>query len=429
MGASPFRSRLPRSVAGRVAFAYAGLAALWILFSDRALDLLVRDPTWQLRLSVAKGWVFVAVTAALLFAYLKVQADDRLALVEATRRARVVPWRWEARTGRWRFERSAEAVLGLEPETLEAPGGLERAFHPEDLHRFASARRRAAKGGLEAFDARMRSSTGRELWTQWTLKATPGGLQGVVQDVTELHEVRAELIQHQRRELAQQLAGGVTHDLKNLLQAILGSAEVLKLSPRAEADARSLDAIIRASDRAHGLLQKMLGLVRARPEQPSEPGDLGLLVQEAVDLLRHALPAGVALHYQPCREPLMGRFDPSQILQLLMNLGLNARDAVGPEGWIRIETTRGGETGPGEPLVVEVSDSGPGIPEALRPRVFEPFFTTKPEGAGTGLGLPMAKAIAEAHGGRLECLPEPGAGARFRLTLPALTEGAAGPAL
>ena len=405
-------------MAARVALSYAGLAALWILFSDRALDWVVSDPLWHLRLSVAKGWFFVAVTASMLFAYLKVQADDRLALLEAARRARVVPWRWEAATGRWRFERSAEGILGLPADHLEAPGALERAFHPEDLHRLAGARHRAAAGGLESFLARLRSGSGRELWTQWTLRATPSGLQGVVQEVSELHEVRLELLQRQRREQAQQLAGGATHDLKNLLQAILGSAEVLALAPRPEAESRVVDTILRAAARAHDLLQRMLGLVRARPAQLSETRDLGLLVQETVELLRHALPRTVGLHFDPPPGPLPGCFDAGQILQLLMNLGLNARDAVGTSGWIRF--TAGWDADPGSGLlVVEVSDSGPGIPEAIRPRLFEPFFTTKPEGAGTGLGLPMSKAIAEAHGGQLTCESAPGEGARFRLSLPA----------
>ncbi|HJW33727.1 MAG TPA: HAMP domain-containing sensor histidine kinase [Holophagaceae bacterium] len=416
---------LPRSMASRVALTYAGLAALWILFSDRALGWAVADPVWHLRLSVAKGWFFVTVTALMLFAYLKVQADNRLALLEATRRARVVPWRWDAATGRWTFERSVEAVLGLDPAELAAPGGVERAFHPEDLHRLAGARHRAARGGLESFDARMLAGTGRELWTQWTIKATAGGLQGVLQDVSELHEVRAQLIQHQRRELAQQLSGGVNHDLKNLLQAILGSAELLALNPRTDSESRSVHTIIRASERAHELLQQMLGLVRPQPERPGEPGELGDLVQECVDLLRHALPVGVDLRFEPPAQGLRGRFDSGQILQLLMNLGLNARDAVGPQGWIRIQVSQEGEPTQGGDLVVEVSDSGPGVPEALRERLFEPFFTTKPEGAGTGLGLAMAKAIAEAHGGSLSCLSAPGEGARFRLTLPAIPASAA----
>ena len=425
MNLKGLRSLRPRSMASRVALTYAGLAALWILFSDRALNWAVTDPLWHLRLSVAKGWFFVGVTALMLFAYLRVQADRRLALLEATRRARVVPWRWDAQTRRWTFERSVEMVLGLDPVELSAPGGVERAFHPEDLHRLAGARHRATRGGLESFDARMLAGTGRELWTQWTMKATPGGLQGVLQDVTELHEVRAELIQHQRRELAQQLAGGVNHDLKNLLQAILGSAELLALHPHTDSESRNVHTIIRASERAHDLLRQMLGLVRPQPERPGEPGELGALVQECVDLLRHALPMGVELHFDPPAAGLQGRFDSGQILQLLMNLGLNARDAVGAKGWIRIQVSHEDEPPPDGALVVEVTDSGPGVPETLRERLFEPFFTTKPEGSGTGLGLAMAKAIAEAPGGSLKCLSGPGEGARFRLTLPSFSEALA----
>ncbi|HJV90295.1 MAG TPA: HAMP domain-containing sensor histidine kinase [Holophagaceae bacterium] len=405
-------------MAARVALTYAGLAALWILFSDRALDWAVSDPLWHLRLSVAKGWFFVGVTAAMLFAYLKVQADGRLALLEAARRARVVPWRWEEATGAWVFERSVESVLGLEASVLNLPGGVERAFHPEDLHLLAGARRRAAQGGLESFDARMRGAQGRELWTQWTLQAVPGGSQGVLQDVTELHGVRAELIQLQRRELAQQLAGGVVHDLRNLLQVILSSAELMAMDQEPSPPPRNLGVIIQAAHRAHDLLQKMLGLVRPQPEQPGEPGDLGSVVLECVDLLRHALPPSLELRYTPPEALLLGRFDPGQILHLLMNLGLNARDAAGPGGWIAIRAAREATPGGGESLLVEVADSGPGIPDHVRERLFEPFFTTKGGGKGTGLGLAMARSIAQAHGGTLECEARPGEGARFRLRLP-----------
>lgn len=420
MAASP--APLPtRTVAARVAVVYGGVAALWILLSDRALDLLVKDPTWHLRLSVAKGWAFVVVTALLLYAYLKVRADDRLTLLEATRQARVVPWRCSPE-GEWQFESSARDVLGREPGALSRAGGLERCFEPEDLHRFATARQRALRGTLETFDARFRRADATAIWTRWTLRGTAGGLQGVVQDVAELYAVQTELLQHQRRELVARLAGGVTHDLKNLLQAILGATELLQLTPRPEAETRSLTTILKASQRARDLLQQMLGLVRSPETHPGTSGDLVSVMVEAADLLRHALPPGITLDLQVPDAPLPCRFDDGQILQVLMNLGLNARDAVGALGTVGLRA--GSEAGAaGEPLAwVEVSDTGPGIPAEARSRLFEPFFTTKGAGAGTGLGLPTAKAIAEAHGGRLECRSGPGEGARFRLTLPALAE-------
>jgi signal transduction histidine kinase len=414
-----------RTVAARVALTYGGVAALWILLSDRALDLVVTDPRWHLRLSVAKGWAFVTVTALLLYGYLKVRADDRLALLEAARQARVVPWRCSLE-GEWEFEASSRDVLGLDPAALTRVGALERSFEPEDLHRFATARQRARRGTLETFDARFRRADGRTTWTRWTLRGTPGGLQGVVQDVAELYAVQTELLQHQRRELVARLAGGVTHDLKNLLQAILGATELLQLTPRLESEARSLTTILKASQRARDLLQQMLGLVRSPEARPGTSGDLVSVMVEAADLLRHALPQGILLDLQIPEDPLPCRFDDGQILQVLMNLGLNARDAVGTSGTVRLRA--GGDLGPaGEPLAwVEVSDTGPGIPPEALGRLFEPFYTTKDAGVGTGLGLPTAKAIAEAHGGRLECRSAPGEGARFRLTLPASGAGAPG---
>ncbi len=414
----PLPPQPTRTVAARVALMYGAVAALWILLSDRALDLLVPDPIWYLRLSVAKGWAFVVVTALLLYAYLKVRADDRLALLEAARQARVVPWRCTA-AGDWQFEASSAEVLGIDPAQLAQAGRVERSFHPEDLHRFATARSRALRGTLETFDARFRRADGATTWTRWTLRGTSWGLQGVVQDVAELYAVQTELLQHQRRELVARLAGGVTHDLKNLLQAILGAAELLQLTPRPEAEGRSLATILKASQRARDLLQQMLGLVRPPETRPGESGDLVSVMVEAADLLRHALPQGITLDLEIPEEPLPCRFDGGQILQVLMNLGLNARDAMGTTGTVRLRA--GGDLGPvGEPLAwVEVSDTGPGIPAEALAHLFEPFFTTKGVGEGTGLGLPTAKAIAEAHGGRLECRSAPGEGARFRLTLPA----------
>ncbi len=406
-----------RALAARVAWTYAGVAALWILLSDRALDLLVPDPLWHLRLSVAKGWAFVAVTALLLYAYLKVRADDRLALLEAARQARVVPWRCST-AGSWTFEPSSVEVLGRDPATLAQPGGLERCFHPEDLPRIATARQRALRGALVTFDARLRRPGGAVIWTRWTLRGSEGGLQGVVQDVAELHAVQNELLQHQRRELVARLAGGVTHDLKNLLQAILGATELLQLTPRPEADAQSLAIIVKASHRARDLLRQMLGLIRSPEANPSQEGDLRSAVVEAGDLLRHALPMGIRLDLEVPPAPIPCRFDEGPILQVIMNLGLNARDAMAESGVLTIRAGQA-EEAMGEPWAwVEVGDTGPGLTREGLARLFEPFYTTKGPEAGTGLGLATAKAIAEAHGGHLACLSAPGEGARFRLSLP-----------
>jgi PAS domain S-box-containing protein len=337
--------------------------------------------------------------------------------MEAILRARVLPCRWIEATNRWEFHPRAARLLGLSAEHLQGPDAIACLLHPADLPRFCQARTSARAGGLGTFEARMRTARGAEIWTQWTLRASREGLLGVVQDISHLHETRTRLMNHQKRELATLLASGLAHDLRNLLQALHGSAELLEVTLAGGEEEHQIAILKKASERAEVLVQRFLKVVREKEQVSSERADLNLQVEETASLLRLALPKAfeVEVRTEPDLPP--ARFDPGQVLQVLMNLGLNARDAQGERGVIRLRTGLGLPAQEGtEHLYAEVEDEGPGIPQEVQARLFDPFFTTK--GGGTGLGLATAQSIARAHGGRLTFDSAPGRGARFRLWLP-----------
>ncbi len=268
-----------------------------------------------------------------------------------------------------------------------------------------------------------------------------GRVVGVVVTFTDITEtlrarqerdsLEAQLRQSQKMEAIGQLAGGVAHDFNNLLTAILGNAGLLQLS----GDLRPgqldlLDQIHQAGQRGATLTHRLLAFSRRQSFQ-STVLDLNQIVRGMANMLDPLVGEATRLEYSLAGEPLRTRADAGMLEQVLMNLVLNARDAIPGGGSIVIRTFAAEvpSTDPraaafdGRAVVLEVSDSGPGIPAAHMPRLFEPFFTTKDVGRGTGLGLSIVHGIVEQHGGWIEVQSEPGAGTRFLIYL--RSEGAA----
>lgn len=413
---------LPLRLAGRVTLGYVVLAGLWILLSDRLLGSLVRDPELLVRLSVAKGWCFVAVTGLLLYVVLATQADARLALLRAVTQARVAPFAWEPARGLWRFHPEAVSLLGCPSGDLARPGALERLLAPEDLPRLAKARVQGERLGWATFEARLRLGDGHLRWTRWTLRKAEQGFDGIVQDISEMHSIREHLVRRQKQEVLSLTAAGLAHDLKNLFQAVRSSSELLALEPGSRSH-KAMGILHQASQRGETMLQSLLRLIRDRSPEDHPLTDLNALVHEAAALLRLALPTDFRIEVDLDPGLPLLPLDPGQVIQVLMNLGLNARDAQGATGVIRLHTGRALCPFADQPCIfAEVEDAGPGIPEAIQAKLFTPFFTTKGEGAGTGLGLTTALAIAQAHNGNLTCDSGPGRGTRFRLWLPVAQE-------
>lgn len=356
------------------------------------------------------------------------ELDTRLTLTEAARVAGVVPWHWNDQDDTWIFGYLVQDILGYPPDLLKAtPGFLKARVHPEDLARFTASFERARGRDRHQFDSRLAHADGRWLWTRWTLAWLGDRCRGVVQDITELHSTQEALIQSQRLEVLGMMIGGITHDFGNLISAMNGASELLALSPLDTGQRKYVDILLRSCARALEFKNELLRLARKEDAPARTSVHLNDLVLEATGMLRHAVlpPVEVRCVLDPAPPEVRGV--PAQILQMVMNLGINARDAVGNRGTITVRTGRArlteaeaaAQDRPGGLYAfVEVEDTGPGIPDSIRSRIFEVFFTTKPEGKGTGLGLAMVRAIVQEHDGLLQLESGPERGTRFRILLP-----------
>ncbi len=221
-------------------------------------------------------------------------------------------------------------------------------------------------------------------------------------------------LQSTKLEALGRLAGGVAHDFNNLLTVIEGYARMLRDEPdlaRAEA-VEYVDEIIRAANRASDLTRQLLAFSRRQSPQP-RPLDLNELVRHTSGMLRRVIGEDIQLETDLRADPSQIFADPSQIDQVLMNLVVNARDAMPGGGQIRITTAFH------DPAVeLSVSDGGSGIPPEVMARMYEPFFTTKETGQGTGLGLSLVHAIVTQTGGRLDVETALGKGTTFRIRFP-----------
>lgn len=232
------------------------------------------------------------------------------------------------------------------------------------------------------------------------------------EDVTERRQIQERLLQSEKIAAVGQLAGGIAHDFNNILQAMLSLATVLRLrsdSPELAATVAEIEAHIR---RGASLTQQLL-LFSRREISQRQRQNLGEVVSPAISMLRHLLSENIKISLDLAPEPLWFDGDGSQIHQVLINLALNAKDAMPSGGAIFLRTGRDD----GE-IWLEVEDQGCGMSPEVQTRIFEPFFTTKDAGHGTGLGLSVVHGIVERHGGRIEVTSQPGKGSRFRVFLP-----------
>jgi signal transduction histidine kinase/ActR/RegA family two-component response regulator len=261
------------------------------------------------------------------------------------------------------------------------------------------------------------------------------GAIGMFSDVTEETSMAEKLRQVQRLDAIGQLTGGLAHDFNNLLTVILGNAGAIVASEAAEqdptlaADARLIeDAAQRGSDLTH----RLLAFARRQTLNPVNC-DANVLVRDLLPLLERTLGSRVRITAKLYDEPLMVRVDVGELENALVNLAVNARDAMDGEGRIEIVTSIREPDASGTPdlafdgpvAVIAVADDGPGIPEQVLSRVFEPFFTTKAAGSGSGLGLSMVHGFAHQSGGTIRAANRTSGGARFEILLPVATSSAA----
>jgi PAS domain S-box-containing protein len=262
-----------------------------------------------------------------------------------------------------------------------------------------------------------------------------GHFVAIKQDVTQRREAAAELarqreVVHQSEKLASmgRLLAGVAHELKNPLSVVLARAELLRRALAGTSHESSIQKVEAAADRCARIVKNFVALARQRPTE-RQAVNLNEVIQDVVELLAYPLRTDgveVELRLEPDLGPVWG--DPDQLHQMLVNLVTNAHQAMRTVGPPRRLTLATGLDAARSQLRLWVSDTGPGIPPDIQPRIFEPFYTTKPVGQGTGLGLSLCQAIVEAHGGTLEVRSEP-RDTTFTVWLPATSPLAGGEAV
>ena len=254
----------------------------------------------------------------------------------------------------------------------------------------------------------------------------PELVQRAVRYAVERKQLTDRLVQAQKLEIAGQLANGVAHEFNNVLTAIAGSAHLVEEAEDAEARRHALDLLRRAARQGVALSRQLLSLAR-NPPTNDEVVDIGALIEQTRLLVQAVLPSSIELEVGPV-ESVLVRIDPGQFDQLLLNLVINARDAMPDGGTLRIGVTAercpaGHAHSPGSAhhlqAIVRVTDTGRGIDPAIQSRLFEPFFSTKGP-RGTGLGLAVVAEIVERFAGAVEVDSGVGRGTTFTVTLPAV---------
>nr|WP_277870433.1 ATP-binding protein [Phenylobacterium parvum] len=314
------------------------------------------------------------------------------------------------------------AIAGAPPAGIEFGELFDTASRTEAQQRLASGRSQ-----LEAVEMRLAADPARIVH----LYLSPSGERWVafLVDVSEQKQIELQLAQSQKMQAIGQLAGGVAHDFNNLLMAIFMQLDELsQRHPVGDPSYEGLNQIRQTSTRAADLVRKLLAFSRKQTVQ-RESLDLGELISEFEVLLRRVLPEDIALVTEYGRTLPTVRADRGQLETAVMNLVVNARDAIRVHGGstVRIRAARvtaaeaqalGYPDPVGEQALIEVSDDGAGIPPEVLNKIFDPFFTTKPVGEGTGLGLATVYGIVKQSDGWIAVDSRPGEGAAFRIFLP-----------
>jgi len=381
------------------------------------------------------------------------QADDalresRMRLDMALRAAGMGTWSWHLDSDLIHVDGSLAQLLGfpeLENSALEIERWLD-LVHADDAGAVRAAVARSREHGAD-LDVECRLRRGDGLWICVAAKgrlerAVAGGrpqMFGACVDVTQHKRLEDELRQAQKMEAIGQLAGGVAHDFNNLLMVILGQASLISIAGNVpdsvEQAVREIEA---AAERAASLTSQLLAFGRRQTMQRRDV-DMNEIVASAGQMLRRLIGENVVLRVEAAATALRLRADPNMLVQVLLNLAVNARDAMPAGGQLTLRASREvldersaerlPEGRPGSWACLSISDTGEGISEDVLPHIFEPFFTTKEAGKGTGLGLSTVYGIVKQHQGFVAVDSSKGGGATFKVFLPLPQADAVGASL
>lgn len=367
--------------------------------------------------------------------------DDRYRF--ALEAANMGAWEWNIASGEVAWAGGVEAVFGLAPGTFERTyAAYLRLIHAEDRSMVEAAIAGAIAGDNEDYyiEHRVVLADGNLRWLEGKGSVVRHGgealrMRGTVSDISQRKmmegqraELEARLRQSQRMEAMGKLAGGVAHDFNNLLTSLMGCNELALRATQEAATKELLEEIQRGAHRAAALTRQLLAFSRKQVWQP-EILDLNVVVRGLESMLTRLLGPNITLSVEPGPGGCVVKADRGQIEQVLLNLVVNARDAMPNGGTIRVacgfadrlavDSHWGTLVGDGAVVMLTVADEGSGISPEVRANLFQPYFTTKPEGKGTGLGLSTVYGIVQQTGGAIGLETEPGKGCTFKIYLEA----------
>lgn len=329
---------------------------------------------------------------------------------------------------------SAERIYGWTAQ--EVAGQKASQLLHKDASKYAEAKKIALEKGGWSGEFFVRAKNGQELIveTGWTLvhdsQGNPQSILGISTDITKKKKLEAQTLRAQRIESLGTLVGGIAHDLNNVLAPLLISVQLLKSKVGDDDGQHLLDTLETNVLRGAKLIKQMLVFGRGVNGERAAV-QLDMVVREIEQIIHETFPKSVEFEARFPANPWQVTGDATQLYQVLLNLCVNARDAMPDGGRLSIHTENvvldeiyaslNLDTKPGSYVVIKVTDTGMGIPKQIQDKMFEPFFSTKDPGKGTGLGLSTCLGIVKSHGGFINCYSETGKGSAFKVYLPANT--------
>ncbi|MGE5093208.1 MAG: PAS domain S-box protein [Bacillota bacterium] len=368
--------------------------------------------------------------------------ESQQRLTAALHAAQMGTWRWDIASDVYTFDQSLHALFGLSPDDrIRSFADFLEHLHPEDRSTVVVAFQRSVNEGVDfnvEFRVPLPDGGLRWLRDQGQVVRDADGqvesLTGACVDITERRRTEERVRHAQRMEAVGQLAGGVAHEINNMMQGVLGFSELLLHGlPTGDERRSDVEQIRRAAGRAAMVTGQLLAFSR-RQVLRAEVLELGAVIENIEPMLRRLL--GEDRQLVVSRASGIGRVkaDQGQVEQVLINLALNARDAMPSGGRLTLALRNvdldlaygdrhpGVEIRPGPYVMIAATDTGHGMDAATQARIFEPFFTTKPTGQGTGLGLATVYGIIRQSGGYIWVYSEPGRGTTFKVYLPLLVD-------
>jgi PAS domain S-box-containing protein len=424
------------------------LAALWALSRATVVQLELRRRTADLAAAVEEGQRLVQLAEKSRLALLAVLEDEKhmgLSLRASEERFRQLAenidevfWLLDPKAGKMLYASPAfEKIWGRTCASLvESTQNWTQALYPEDRDRVVAAAAKQAAGNYD-ITYRIIRPDGDVRWIHdraFPVKNAADEvyrIAGVAQDITEQKLLEAQFFRAQRLESIGTLASGIAHDLNNILAPILMAVPIIRLSKSPEASAKMLAMVESSAQRAAKLVRQLLSFGRGA-EGEKQRLRIAPLIKEIATMVEQTFPKDIALTTEVASATAEFLGDATQIHQILLNLCVNARDAMPKGGQLTVSASNvhlspvaAGEipgATPGDFVVISVTDTGTGMTAEVLDKIFDPFFTTKEVGKGTGLGLATVQGLVKSRGGFLTVKSQPGRGSSFQVHLPVVVE-------